>query len=135
MLPPRAGETDRPTELSPDVPQETRPMSRTTRRQFIEESIIATAATAMAAAAAAEARPLRRQAKSDTTRLAVIGCRIRGRVHAREFGSQSGCEVTYVCDPDRDLAAELAAAVEKQTGKAPKAVQDLRRIFDDPQVD
>jgi predicted dehydrogenase len=110
-------------------------MPRTTRRRFLEDSILATAAAAMAGSTAAEARPIHRQEKSDTLRHAVIGCRIRGRVHAKEFGGQPGCEVAYVCDPDRDLAAELAGAVEKQTGKAPKVVQDLRRIFDDPEVD
>jgi predicted dehydrogenase len=97
---------------------------------------------AAAAAAIGAVRPVGsapdappRKSANDTVRLAVIGCRIRGRVHAREFGSQAGCEVTYVCDPDRALTAELAAAVEKQAGRAPKAVQDMRRIFDDPTVD
>lgn len=111
-------------------------MSRVSRRRFLEESMIATAAAAMAAvpveALAQEARP---KSANDTIRLAVIGCRIRGRVHAKEFGGQPGVQVAYVCDPDRDLAAELAASVEKQTGRAPKAVQDLRRIIDDPAVD
>ena len=40
-----------------------------------------------------------------------------------------------MCDPDKDLARELAAAVEKQQGTAPKAIQDLRRILDDRSVD
>jgi predicted dehydrogenase len=98
--------------------------------------MLATAAAAMAGASApAAAQAAQRTGANDTIRLAVIGCRIRGRVHAREFGGAPGCKVTYVCDPDRDLAAELAAAVEKQTGQAPRAVQDMRRVFDDPEVD
>jgi predicted dehydrogenase len=46
-----------------------------------------------------------------------------------------GVEVVYVCDPDRDLADERAASVEKATGRRPKPVQDLRAIFDDKSVD
>ena len=65
----------------------------------------------------------------------MIGCRIRGRVHAAEFGRQAGVEVAYVCDPDRELADERAASVEKAQGRRPKAVQDLRAIFDDKSVD
>jgi len=107
-------------------------MSRTTRRRFLEDSMIAAAAAAMVESPAAGAQE--RRSPSETIRLAVIGCRIRGRVHAREFASQ-GCEITHVCDPDRDLTAELRAAVEKQTGRAPQAVQDMRRVFDDPKVD
>lgn len=81
--------------------------------------------------AAEEARP----AANDEIRHAVIGCRIRGRVHAAEFARQPGVKVAYVCDPDLDLAEELAAAVEKLQGVRPQAVQDLRRIFDDKSID
>ena len=65
---------------------------------------------------------------------AVIGCRIRGRVHAKEFGRIPGVRVAYVCDPDRDLAEELAGQVEKEHGYRPQTVQDMRRIFDDKTV-
>ncbi len=111
-------------------------MSLTTRRRFLEESMIATA-TAVAAASVPrlEAREASRASTNDTIRHAVIGCRIRGRVHAAEFGRQAGVEVAYVCDPDRRLAEELAAAVESQHGHRPRVVQDLRLVFDDPAVD
>ncbi|WP_169976694.1 Gfo/Idh/MocA family protein [Tautonia rosea] len=72
---------------------------------------------------------------NDTIRHAVIGCRIRGRVHASQFGRQNGVEIAYVCDPDRVLAEELAETVEKDQGRRPMVVQDLRVIFDDSHVD
>jgi predicted dehydrogenase len=107
-----------------------------TRRRFLEESMIATAV----AAAASNPRSMRAEetgkaSANDTIRHAVIGCRIRGRVHAREFAGQKGVEVAYVCDPDRALAEERAAGVEQQQGRRPKAVQDLRTIFDDKSID
>src|SRR4051812_9310980 len=96
-------------------------------------------ATAVAAAVSngprAQARETKRASANEKIRHAVIGCRTRGRVHADEFGRQAGVEVAYVCDPDRRLADELAASVEKAQGRRPKAVQDLRAIFDDKSLD
>ncbi len=89
-------------------------MSKITRRRFFEESMIATAAAAAASGTCHE-RLLGAESNgvsaSDTIRHAVIGCRIRGKVHAREFARQSGVEIAYVCDPDRRLTAALAEAV------------------------
>src|SRR5687768_13938134 len=112
-------------------------MSPLSRRQFLEESMLGAAAAAAAGVAheTAAADDVPPKSANDAIRHAVIGCRIRGRVHAREFGGKPGVEVTYVCDPDRDLAEELAEAVEKQQGRRPKAVQDLRVVFDDKSVD
>jgi predicted dehydrogenase len=114
-------------------------MSRTTRRQFLEESLLATAASAAAAApnslrAAEEPEP-RRVGPNDTIRAAIIGCGIRGKQHARELARLADCQVAYVCDPDRDRAAEVAALLVAQKRPAPKAVQDLRTALDDASVD
>jgi predicted dehydrogenase len=108
-----------------------------TRRRFLEDSMLAAAAAASAAAfpppVCAEEKKL--ASPGNRIRVAVLGCRIRGKQHAQELGRLRDCEIAYVCDPDRDLAAELAVAVEKQQGSAPKAVQDMRRVFDDRAVD
>ncbi len=109
-------------------------MANVTRRRFFEESMIATAVAA-ASPQLILADDAASEASNDAIRHAVIGCRIRGRVHARDFAKQKGVEVAYVCDPDTTLANELADAVEKQQGKRPQAVQDLRKIFDDKAVD
>lgn len=122
-------------------------MSRSTRREFFEESMIAAGVfaasqiptqPAMAEETAEDttgAGNPQRTAVNDTLRHAVIGCRIRGKVHAREFAKLKGVELAYVCDPDRKLRHELAQAVEEQTGKRPLEVADLRTIFDDKTVD
>jgi predicted dehydrogenase len=95
----------------------------------------AAAAAAGLAPQFAEAQEEAPASANETLRHAVIGCRIRGRVHAKEFAGKPGVEVAYVCDPDRALAEELAAAVEQQQGRRPHAVQDLRQVFDDASVD
>ena len=112
-------------------------MRKTSRRSFLEESMIY---TALAASAGAVARPVEAQevgskSPNATIRHAVIGCRIRGKVHAAEFGKMKGVEVAYVCDPDSQLADELAVAVENAQGNRPQVVQDLRRIYDDKSID
>jgi predicted dehydrogenase len=79
--------------------------------------------------------PASSRSANDTLQHAVIGCRIRGKVHAKEFGGNPGVAVTHVCDPDSKLANELADAVEKQHGRRPTVFADMRRIFDDKSVD
>lgn len=111
-------------------------MRSLSRRQMLEDSMLAAAALA----AASMPQPIFAQEKSTGTpsnkvRVAVLGCRIRGKQHVAELAKVADCEIAYVCDPDKDLAAELATIVEKQQGKAPVAVQDMRRVFDDKSVD
>lgn len=109
-----------------------------TRRQFLEDSMLATAAAIAAAKSSLSAWAAERSAASlpgNRLRVAILGCRVRGKQHAQEISRIADCEIAYVCDPDRDLANELAVAVEKRQAKAPQAVQDMRRIFDDRNVD
>src|SRR4051794_2865571 len=113
------------------------PMSGMSRRRFLEDSLLATAAAAAAAApkslASAEVKP--GVGANDKITAAIIGCGIRGKQHARELARLADCEIAYVCDPDRDRAAEVAAQLVKQGRSAPKAVQDLRAVLDDKSVD
>jgi len=106
------------------------------RRLFLEDSMLAAAAAAMAAAPvamAADEKPT--GSPMNKVRVAIIGCRIRGRAHAAELAKVPDVEITHVCDPDTELSAELAGKVEKQSGKAPRQFQDMRRIFEDKSVD
>jgi len=109
-------------------------MHSVTRRRFLLDSMLAAAAaaTSVLPAGAEEKRP---HSPNNRLRVALLGCRIRGKQHAQEIGHLPDCELVCVCDPDKDLAGELAAAVEKQQGSAPKAVQDLRRVLDHRSVD
>src|SRR6185312_10141544 len=44
-------------------------------------------------------------------------------------------DLAYVCDVDETRLATAAATAEKLSGKAPKAVKDLRRVLDDKSID
>src|SRR4029078_5919819 len=111
-------------------------MSNLTRRRFLEDSLLAAAATAAATARTTEVVAQdRTPSGSRKVTLAIMGCGIRGKQHARELARMADCDIAYVCDPDRDRAAEGSAQLVEQNPPAPKAVQDLRVVFDDKSVD
>ncbi len=112
-------------------------MNRHPRRRFLEDSLLAAAAvaTSTSLSKAEMVVPQSSVSANETLVHAVLGCRIRGKVHAKEFSPKLGVEIGYVCDPDIKLAEELADVVEKQQGKRPKAVKDLRVVIDDKSVD
>jgi predicted dehydrogenase len=67
--------------------------------------------------------------------LGMIGPGGHGSGLLASFGAQKDVEVAYVCDVDSHRMRAGMQAVEKATGRAPKAVADMRRIFDDAAVD
>lgn len=95
----------------------------------------------MATAAAALPAPLLAQDQTSVSpneklTVAIIGCGIRGKAHARELSRLPDCDIAYVCDPDLDRADEVSALLNGDLKRPmPKKVQDLRVILDDPSVD
>jgi predicted dehydrogenase len=113
-------------------------MRSLSRRHFLEDSMLTAAASALAIpAVSAAAMPDEKSTGSpaNKVRIAILGCRIRGKQHVDELVRIPDVEIATVCDPDRDLAAELASIVESKTKTKPTAVQDMRRIFDDKSID
>src|SRR4030095_12894404 len=112
-----------------------KPMHSITRRQFLEDSLLATAAAATASIPTPlPAAEQRAESANDKIPVAIIGCGIRGKQHASELARLSDCEIAYVCDADRDRAAELAADLVARNRPRPKVAQDLRVILDDKSV-
>src|SRR5665647_1698443 len=110
-------------------------MSIITRRKFLEDSILAAAAAAASSIPArAFAAGQRAVSANDKITVAIIGCGIRGKQHASELARFPDCEIAYVCDPDRDRAAEVAADLVARKRPQPKAVQDLRVVLNDKSV-
>jgi predicted dehydrogenase len=107
-----------------------------TRRQFLEKSILATAAaiTARAAASPTLARDKQPTSANDAIGVAILGCGTRGKQHAEELDHLSDCNILAVCDPDHSRVEGLADQVAQHQNRRPKALRDLRRIIDDPSV-
>jgi predicted dehydrogenase len=108
------------------------------RRRFFHDSLILSSALASlaiepSATTAASHLPSSRLANEEISH-AVLGCRIRGKVHAREFAKLPNVRISYLCDPDRELAAQLADEIKKEFGYRPNTVSDLREICIDENV-
>ena len=111
-------------------------MNSITRRIFLEDTMLASAALAAAATPLAiHAQEKSTGKPSNKVRVAILGNRIRGKQHAAELAKVPDVEIAYLCDPDTALSAELAAIVEKQQGSVPKTTQDMRKVFDDKSID
>ena len=72
---------------------------------------------------------------NDTIRLAVAGLNGRGGSHVEEFGKIPGVEIRYLVDPDTRTYQKRLDQIEKNGGRAPATVQDIRRVLEDKSVD
>jgi len=106
-------------------------MSSLTRRRFVTStgSIVA-AATALTAAR----QSLGRSAGEQIV-LGFIGVGGRGAQHVEKFAARKDVEIAYLCDADQNRMAAPLAKVELARQRAPKVVDDLRRVLDDRSVD
>ncbi len=100
------------------------------RRQFLKSTTTVAAGTSIALTASAQS------AKIAPLRLGIIGPGGMGMNHLRGFAGFDDVEITHVCDADANRMAKAAKEVEqRQGGKAPIQVADMRRIFEDASVD
>ena len=76
-----------------------------------------------------------RAAANDELTVAVIGPGGMGTSHTNLLAARKDVRVKYVCDVDQQRLAKAAEAVRSTSGKAPQAVNDMRVVFDDEQVD
>jgi predicted dehydrogenase len=104
-------------------------MTTANRRQFLKRTgtVFAGAAWGMSRSRAAGA--------NERVILGMIGPGGHGAGLLRAFAARKDAEVAYVCDADATRMNDAARAVERATGKAPRAEKDMRRIFDDRAVD
>jgi predicted dehydrogenase len=111
-------------------------MSQRTRRQFLEDSMFATAA-ALAAGSASRAWAADEGSKSPNEKIGVacIGVRGRGADHIAGFTNRKDTEILFICDVDDKVGQQRAEQIEKAQGRKPQVVKDMRKVFDDLSVD
>ncbi len=107
------------------------------RRTFIKKTALGTAGVSLGASAVSASSYGRILGANDRVNMAVIGLRGRGQDLMGDFSGlyDKGVFVKTVCDVDtafHDQSRKLVA--EYQDGKKPDAVQDMRRIFEDPEI-
>lgn len=111
-------------------------MSNLSRRQFLEQSLFATASLAMANAsrtfAADDVKP---EDTKDKLRVAVVGVKGRGGSHIGGFGKHPECEIAALVDVDETYLNNRADEIEKNFGKRPTLYSDMRKCFEDKSID
>jgi predicted dehydrogenase len=112
-------------------------MMKKSRRQFLEDSMLA--ATAALAAGATSTAPVYAADTSTSPNeklgVAVVGVRGRGMEHIKNFASRPDTEILYICDADENVGRARCRDAESKQGRAPKFVRDMREVFDDKSVD
>ena len=106
-------------------------MTQITRRHF-SLGLLTAGTLAAAKASARGAFPA-----NERIRAAVIGCRIRGPQLAKRVLRVRRLELAALCDCDLEVLAGARRKIAAETELPPRlqAVQDFRRILDDPSID
>ena len=108
------------------------------RRTFIKKTAVSTAGVTMGLSAISARSYGRILGANDRINVAVIGLRSRGQNHLEAFSGMSDKNVFVrtVCDVDTQYHdASIQKVAENQKGNKPTAVQDMRKIFEDPEID
>lgn len=103
-------------------------MTKLNRRHFLGTS--AGAALALSAGGRSWA-----QSPNEKLGVAIIGTGGRGQSHMSAFLQDPRSEIRAIVDVDETHAARTADAIEKQQGKRPLVLADMRRVFDDKSID
>ncbi|MSR32024.1 MAG: Gfo/Idh/MocA family oxidoreductase [Gemmataceae bacterium] len=100
-------------------------MESAKRRKFLKTASVATAGFFIAG-------PV--QAKEEVLSVGVIGPGGMGSNHLSLLVKRKDVRVDYVCDADKGRLEAAAKSVKAATGVEPKAVQDMRQVYDDKNV-
>ncbi|MEX2286454.1 MAG: Gfo/Idh/MocA family oxidoreductase [Planctomycetaceae bacterium] len=116
-------------------------MSKQTRREFLENSMFATAAAVAAGtaklprlSAAEEKKPT---SPNDVLRVACLGIRGRGQSHLEAYLKRSDCRIVAIVDPDEAVGQKngVETVAKHQDGEKPAYHKDLRHVMDDKNID
>ncbi len=105
-------------------------MSRTTRRDFIQQSAALGIGLSLASG-----RSGRAFAANDKISVACIGVRGRGNSVMHSFAAEPDCEVTHICDIREAVRRQRGAEMKEKTGRMPKLVNDYRTLLNDKSID
>ncbi|MFN3382220.1 MAG: Gfo/Idh/MocA family protein, partial [Runella zeae] len=105
------------------------------RREFLKTATVGTATVATTAVGIPTIIPSRAFGANDRLRVAVIGINGRGKNHISGFSSLENVEVATLCDVDNVVLQARAAEFEKTYNRKVKTEQDLRKVYEDKNID
>ena len=79
--------------------------------------------------------PLAAQPANDTVGIGIIGLGGRGRDHLQYYSRLPGARVVALCDVNQAQTERAAKIAERLHAGQPQVYQDLRKMFDDKNVD
>lgn len=104
------------------------------RRKFIKATSIATASISSAPLLWGNSHKWK--GANDRINVAVIGIRGMGQTHIREYSALKNVRVAAICDVDRNLFdPRIKALFTDRELPRPKIYQDLRKLYEDKDID
>jgi len=67
--------------------------------------------------------------------MAIVGVGSRGSAHIKEILPVANTEIVALVDPDGNRTEAAASIVSAKTGKRPRLESDMRRVFEDKNID
>ncbi|MDD4143807.1 MAG: Gfo/Idh/MocA family oxidoreductase [Prolixibacteraceae bacterium] len=100
------------------------------RRTFIRNTAAATAAISLPTII-----PVKAFGANDRINAAVLGVNGRGKSHISSFMVQDNVVVTHLCDPDMNVLKDRQKEFKEKYNQDVVLEQDLRRIYDNEDID
>jgi predicted dehydrogenase len=111
-------------------------MASRSRREFLEQSMFATAAALAASQMpAAVAQEAQSTSANEQLSICVMGARGRGGEHIGSYVKRKDAVITHICDVDSKVGNSRCDEIEKKTGKRPHYVEDIRKALEDKSID
>ena len=101
------------------------------RRDFLKRTAVGVAA----GSAVRTFAPGKVLGANDTVNLAVIGINGQGGAHINGFGRIPNVHLKTICDVDENVLERRANGIEENFGYKPGIEYDMRKVFDDPEID
>lgn len=108
------------------------------RRDFIKKSTLASAGLAIGGKGFSTHSYASIIGANDRINMAIIGIRNQGLVHIKNFCAlkdSHNVRIKTLCDTEESLYASRSRVVEDLTGNKPFTEWDLRKVFDDKEID
>ncbi len=105
------------------------------RRDFIKKSAIGAAGITIGGMGLRKSSYASVIGANDRINAAVLGVNGRGKSHIQGFMAQPNVQVKTLCDPDLPLAGERAKEFETTYNKKVDVEQDLRKVYEDKEID
>lgn len=110
----------------------------TERREFIKKSLMGSAGIAVAGMTMSAKSYGKILGANDRLNISVIGIRGQGTNHINQFcklKDNRNVVIKTLCDVDENVWAEKVKLVQDQTGDKPGTAYDMRKVFEDKEID